>query len=55
MRRAAVAALAALALAGCGVRAQDEPDILPTPPAPPTATPTATEAPTSTPVPTPTD
>ena len=53
MRRAAAAALAALAVAGCGVRTQDEPDILPTAPPLPTATPTATEAPTSTPAPTP--
>jgi hypothetical protein len=47
---AAVAAvLAAAVLAGCGVRAQDQPEILRSPPAPPTATPTATERPTVSP------
>ena len=48
--------LAATAVAGCGVTAQDQPEILRSPPATPTATPTATERPTvspsATPVPT---
>lgn len=46
--RVAGALLALLLAAGCGVRTQDEPEILRTPP-PPTATPTATERPTLTP------
>ena len=41
--------LAAAAIAGCGVKAQDQPEILRSPTAPPTATPTATERPTVSP------
>lgn len=55
MSRRAGAALTALALAliaGCGVRAQAGPDILPTLP-PPTATPTATQQATATSSPSP--
>jgi hypothetical protein len=54
VRRVLAAVLLAGALAGCGVRAQDHPVILRSPPAPPTATPSATERPTVTPTPTPT-
>jgi hypothetical protein len=49
MKRLVVAVLVAGALAGCGVKAQDQPEILRSPPAPPTATPTATERPTVSP------
>jgi hypothetical protein len=46
MRRTAAAVLAALTVlaGGCGVRPQDEPEILPTPP-PPTATPSSDQHP----------
>jgi hypothetical protein len=53
VRRVIAAVLLAVALAGCGVRAQKEPEILRSPPAPPTATPSATERPTVSPTPTP--
>ena len=53
LRLALAGLLAAGAVAGCGVKAQDEPEILRSPPAPPTATPTATERPTVSPTPTP--
>jgi hypothetical protein len=43
------AGLIAAVLAGCGVKAQRQPEILRSPPAPPTATPTATERPTVSP------
>ena len=43
------AVLAAGSLAACGVKAQDQPEILRSPPAPPTATPSATERPTLSP------
>lgn len=46
--RTVAALLVALAVAGCGVRSQREPEILRSPPPPPTATPTATEQPTPT-------
>ncbi|HVE29098.1 MAG TPA: hypothetical protein VNC80_03440 [Mycobacteriales bacterium] len=49
LRLALVALLAAAAVAGCGVKAQDKPEILRSTPAPPTATPTATERPTVSP------
>ena len=49
MRRAAATAALVAVLAGCGVSAQDEPDILPTPPPQPTATPTATTVARATP------
>ena len=52
-RRLAVVALA-LAAAGCGIRSQDEPDILRTPPPTPTATPSATVQPTESPTSSPT-
>lgn len=52
--RAVLAVLLAAGLAACGVRAQDEPEILRSPPAP-TATPTSTEQPTSSPTPSPSD
>jgi hypothetical protein len=55
VRRLAAAVLAgavAAATAGCGVKAQDRPEILRSPPAPPTATPSATERPTVSPSPT---
>ena len=52
MNRRAVGWMLALvvagAAAGCGVKAQDRPEILRSPPAP-TATPTATERPTQSP------
>jgi len=47
------AGLVAAAVVGCGVKAQDQPEILRSPPAPPTATPTATERPTMSPSSTP--
>lgn len=48
-RAVAVAALlVAVGTAACGVRAQDEPEILRTPPPAPTATPTSTAQPTGT-------
>ncbi|HEV7657086.1 MAG TPA: hypothetical protein VGP36_20470 [Mycobacteriales bacterium] len=53
-KRALVAVLVGAALAGCGVKAQGEPEILRSPPAAPTATPSATERPTATDRPTPT-
>ena len=49
LRLALIALLAAAAVAGCGVKAQDKPEILRSPPAPATATPTATERPTVSP------
>jgi hypothetical protein len=49
-----LALVVAGAAAGCGVKAQDQPEILRSPPAPPTATPTAAERPTQSPSPTPT-
>jgi hypothetical protein len=52
VRRVLVAVLLGGALAGCGVKAQADPEILRSPPPPPTATPSATERPTVTPVPT---
>ena len=51
MRRAVAAALLAASLAGCGVKAEGEPEILRSPPATPTATPSATERPTVSPTP----
>jgi hypothetical protein len=48
-----VTLLVAGVLAGCGVKAQDQPEILRSPPSPPTATPTATERPTVSPSSTP--
>lgn len=53
MKRMVAAILLAGALAGCGVKAEKEPEILRSPPAPPTATPSATERPSVTPTPTP--
>jgi hypothetical protein len=50
MSRPILALLAALLVAGCGVQEQDQPEILPSPPAP-TATPTSTEQPTVDPAP----
>jgi len=47
--RLLIGLLVAGALAGCGVKAQDQPEILRSPPAPPTATPTATERPPASP------
>jgi len=44
-RRAVAAVLLAAVLSGCGVRAQDQPEILPSLPPPPTVTPSATERP----------
>ena len=54
MKRVAALVVLLAAVAGCGVRAQDHPDVLRSPPAPPTATPSATEQPTGSPTPTPT-
>jgi hypothetical protein len=54
VRKVVAAVLLAGALAGCGVKAENTPEILRSPPAPPTATPSATERPTVTPTPTPT-
>lgn len=51
MRRV-LAALALLLAAGCGVRTEDEPEILRSPPPAPTATPSATEQPTPSETPT---
>jgi hypothetical protein len=47
------ALLTGAAVAGCGVKAQDQPEILRSPPATPTSTPTATERPTASPSSTP--
>lgn len=49
MKRILALAVLLVAVAGCGVRTQDQPDVLRSPPAPPTATPSATEQPTQTP------
>lgn len=46
--RLLAAVLVAAALTGCGVSAQDEPEVIRSPPAP-TATPSTTERPTGTP------
>lgn len=51
VRRLPAAVLVAAALAGCGVTAQDEPEVVRSPPTP-TATPSTTERPTGTPTPT---
>jgi hypothetical protein len=48
VKRIVTAVLLGVALAGCGVSSQDEPEILRSPPSPPTATPSATERPTAT-------